>query len=84
MKFPSNITPLEPAERGVCQICEGRYKIKHTETVRAACELVAVDTTTNLKTGRCCLPELAFADQMLSYHGRRAGIIHPRPEEPSR
>lgn len=79
MKPPTNVIPLAPSERGVCGVCDGRYKIKNTETVRAECDLVYVDKVTNLKAGRCCAEALAFTDHMLTIHGPKSGICHPEP-----
>lgn len=71
-----NIIPLTPPERGVCSVCDGRYRIKKTETVRAETSLVVVDKTTGIKAGECCRIELLRADDALNYHGARFGICH--------
>lgn len=75
---PPNIVPIDPPERGICGVCDGKLEVKGTITGHSVetmlthkCRLTAI------KVGECCRVELLRADDALNYHGQRFGICHP-------
>ena len=64
---PDNVKAIPAPVPGNCDIC-GEPKI-----------LIAQCHVTQLRAGRCCALDLRYADEMLSFHGPKAGIIHPQP-----
>ena len=64
----NNVKPLPGAHQGNCFVCGKHVLLTH------GC------VATGKLVGQCCRAALIFADDMLSLHGPRTGICHPKPD----
>jgi len=64
----NNVKALVGPLDGVCDVCGKSVTLTH------GCGV------TKLLVGECCRAALTFADDMLSLHGPRTGIDHPKAD----